>query len=322
MDNPFPRSLKPARPTSSLSHLALGAIGCAFLISTIALAQIPAPAAPQAQEPSKDQGEAEKKATDKAPVERPAIQEVPVPQGAEQNLNDMIDGMTEECRPCLLSEIHFLRAACGRKAGHGNCINMSAEQRQTIIREAGLLLKETATTIATLEHKKMQEAQADRTPPVDQAYKRIQDGVKTIAKARLSPALWDRYHVETKKRSEARKRVAIGIVVARLDRQLLLSPEQRDQILVSLSTCGKDDWLRSLDPFDDDSPNFPLIPDQKIVPFLSSTQQKVWASLEKQQSVDSQHEFFRAVYDLTKLARSEDDLELDKTVPKKAEAQP
>ena len=84
------------------------------------------------------------------------------------------------------------------------------------------------------------------------------------------------YQEERAKRSASRKQLIVRNLVARLDHELVLSAEQRDQLSESLSSHWDDAWGQSLEMFMYDYAVLPPIPDQYIAPYLSEAQKRIW----------------------------------------------
>ena len=103
-------------------------------------------------------------------------------------------------------------------------------------------------------------------------------------KTQLSAELATRLQDEVAKRDASRKQLAVRNLVARLDRELVLSPDQRDKVAASLSSHWDDSWCQSLEMFMYDYQFFPPIPDQYVAPFLNDPQKKVWRSTQKVQT--------------------------------------
>ena len=91
------------------------------------------------------------------------------------------------------------------------------------------------------------------------------------------------YREELERRSAFRKKTAVRALVNRLDQQLILAQEQRDQIAASLMEHYRETWGRQLEylVYDHYRPN---ILDEWIVPHLNDNQRSVW-QLSKNNSV-------------------------------------
>jgi hypothetical protein len=71
-------------------------------------------------------------------------------------------------------------------------------------------------------------------------------------------------------------------LVAKVDRVLILTAEQRDQLTEVLQTNWNDAW-NQLQMLMYGEQYFPLMPDAKILPLLTATQKAVWRGIPKGQ---------------------------------------
>ena len=74
----------------------------------------------------------------------------------------------------------------------------------------------------------------------------IEEGLVQALKSQLPAEQAARYQEELTKRAASRKRLALRNLVARLDHDLVLSPDQRDKISESLAAHWDDSWGQSL----------------------------------------------------------------------------
>ncbi len=139
----------------------------------------------------------------------------------------------------------------------------------------------------------------------------IQAGVEKLVKAELPQQKSAAYLEECKKRSEFVKSVAVENLVARIDKELILSPEQREKIAKSLTEHWDKSWAPQMEMFMHGMEVWPNVPDQWIRPHLSATQQVVWGRVPKQ---DSNHVFFGG---MDGNAGVIDDIDLDEGIDKK-----
>ena len=78
------------------------------------------------------------------------------------------------------------------------------------------------------------------------------------------------------KRGEARKRVALLNLVAKIDKDMVLSKDQREKITESLKKNWKSGWDQSLEMFMHGDEYVPRPPDDVVLPFLNETQKQAW----------------------------------------------
>ena len=113
--------------------------------------------------------------------------------------------------------------------------------------------------------------------------KMIQEGLVRVLKSHLSEEQVARYRKELATRAEAKKQLALRNLVARLDHDLILSPDQR-KVGESLAAHWDDAWGQSLEMYLYDNNFFPPISDQYVSPFLNESQKKIWKSAQKVQA--------------------------------------
>jgi hypothetical protein len=176
----------------------------------------------------------------------------------------------QRTRPLLRSEYQFLRTVC----------EPTVDQRKPIAR-AGLVALKDVT-------RKVVEGQFNRrivngAVVYDAADPRglIQDALAAAAKESLTPEQFERYRQEVGARTEGLKRASVQNLVARLDRSLVLSAEQREALAEALaSQPGGAVWM-GLTTANLDVEYVPMMSDDRIVPVLSDAQKKVWSGLQK-----------------------------------------
>ncbi|MBN1854056.1 MAG: hypothetical protein JW829_15115 [Pirellulales bacterium] len=111
--------------------------------------------------------------------------------------------------------------------------------------------------------------------------KLIQSELAQAIQQHLNPNQAKRYQEETEKRSSFVQRATILNLVAEMDRRLILSAEQRDQLVKLLSLNWQENWAHSLQLFRHNNQYLPMIPDQYVVPILTATQKRIWHSTPK-----------------------------------------
>ena len=106
------------------------------------------------------------------------------------------------------------------------------------------------------------------------------EGMAAARNAHLTPEQLARYQVEIESRSEFKKEVAVRNLIVKLDGVLWLTTEQRERLRESLSSHWNREWCPSLQVFRYEQ-YIPDIPDEYLVPFLSSSQKEAWQGLQK-----------------------------------------
>lgn len=91
------------------------------------------------------------------------------------------------------------------------------------------------------------------------------------------------YRNEVEKRKVAVKQVQMLSLIAKLDEELLLTADQRQQLMQNLSENWQPSWEAQLELYAAASARtVPPIPDKFIVPVLDDKQKVVWRGIEKQ----------------------------------------
>jgi hypothetical protein len=200
-----------------------------------------------------------------------------VPAGFMGDVSAFIDLLVaerEQYRALMISELHFCRTAC----------RLTEEQGTRIAQRAGALIDQAATRAARSDEQAAKRdgkrLATDPAPP--NAVKVVRDGLFKFVSEHATPAQRGRYQAELTKRAAHAKQTAISALVARLDRELILTTAQRNGLLQVLDKNWNDDWGAMTGFFGEDAVPFPAIPDRLIVPLLSSTQQRIWKRLDKQ----------------------------------------
>ena len=196
-----------------------------------------------------------------------AMAAVRIMPAAPFNQGGQVQQMMMQFRPILRAEFHVIRAAC----------NPTPEQRKAIARAAEQTLRDATKKYLEAMQRPMNMNQRAANDP----RKYIQDGLLQAIKAQLPPDKVARYQDELTKRAAGRKRLALRNLVARLDHDLVLSPDQREKLGNSLSTHWDESWGQSLEMFLYDNNYFPPIADQYVTPFLNASQNKIWKSTQK-----------------------------------------
>jgi hypothetical protein len=178
-------------------------------------------------------------------------------------------------RPILRAEYRLLRSIC----------DLSKDERRKIARDGEQALRETAKRAAGERNRGMRVfirpagAAVPAPAPAStilEPRKLIQEGLAKSVEAHLSAEQQASYRAELEKRDADRKRITIACIVARLDQDLILSPEQRTKLIDALTTHWDDSWCPSLDVLQLSDQFFPNVPDTYILPVLDPTQEKIW----------------------------------------------
>ncbi len=210
------------------------------------------------------------------------------PRGDRPTLAALEEENRQEYRALLISELQFCRNAC----------DLTADQSQQIARRSGPIVEGAAAWAAKLELKPAQRGgirlATDPAPP--NPIKFTRDIVLKIVKENTTPAQQARYQVELERRAAHQRQAAIQYLVARLDRILILSTDQRARLLQMFEKNWDDEWGAIVSIMDDDGASFPAIPHRLILPLLTPTQQKIWRRCE-QLAIDATDIYMSTVCD-------------------------
>jgi hypothetical protein len=108
------------------------------------------------------------------------------------------------------------------------------------------------------------------------------EGLKPVVEKLLSKDQFQRYEDECRRRAEFEKAVAVENLVAKIDGELMLSPQQREKLTESLSSNWQSSWAPQIEMFTVGVDMWPNVPDQWIRPHLTAAQQAAWSRLNKQ----------------------------------------
>jgi len=206
----------------------------------------------------------------------------PAPQGAgkerEARPREIIVGeqpaantrereIANNMRPFLFLEIRFATAVC----------DLSHEQRQLIAKRAKPVIDDLAKDLAKQEEKE------GRPEPIatksGDPERRLLHALGIIIRTLVPAERWDRYEHELRKRAADRKRSIIDNVAAALDRELALSPAQRQALASALAEEWKEEWSWYSVLEMDSEAWLPAISDRRIAPILSDTQHTAFRKL-------------------------------------------
>jgi len=177
-----------------------------------------------------------------------------------QNLDPWIQQMTPQLRPMVRAQLHLIATAC----------SPTPEQRKEFAAEGERVLKDVARRCA-----EMQMGQAGNRKMSDPG-QMIAEALGVALKDRLTAEQRARYEAETKARAEARRRLVVNNLVASLDDELVLTPDQRAAIVAAMVKNYDESWCSTLQVLMYGTQFFPTVPDNLITPTLSPNQLNAW----------------------------------------------
>lgn len=191
--------------------------------------------------------------------------------------NGAVDAIQQQFRmqfePMLKVELSFANRAC----------KLSEEQRRKLISKSNAWLDKFIRDYAKQGGQPQMVGAfiAGGRQQVADPRESIQAGVEKIVKTELPKEQADIYVEESKKRAEFARKVAVDNLVTRIDKELILSPEQREKLTLSLTEHWDKNWAPQLEMFMHGMDMWPNVPDQWIRPHLTAAQHVAWGRLNK-----------------------------------------
>jgi hypothetical protein len=180
----------------------------------------------------------------------------------------------QQFRQLSKGELNFVRAVC----------QPNAEQSKTLKAAGDAGLKTAVKRFAEVQKKMQQGIRPGQEPQWPDPRKIISDELLKSVKTSLSPDQAKRYEAELEKRSAARKRAALLNLVAKLDKDLVLSADQRGKLSEALTANWKDEWGQQIEVFMYGDTYMPVLPDAQVLSVLTDKQKQIWKAIPKQQN--------------------------------------
>ncbi|HEY2156246.1 MAG TPA: hypothetical protein VGH33_11490 [Isosphaeraceae bacterium] len=203
-----------------------------------------------------------------------AVKEVIVRQAVpvQGNMEPQVRQFTQQFRPAMRAEYYFIRTVCAP----------TAEQRRLIARDGEKALREASKAYAEVQGRPVQFRNGRATYPDPRRL--LEDGMAKAVKPILTPDQAAKYQAESEKRTADRRQAVITTLVAKLDQDLILSPEQREKIAAAMAEHWDDSWCQSLETLLYGDQFFPRLPDNVVVPSLDPKQRDIWHGQRSNQS--------------------------------------
>lgn len=192
------------------------------------------------------------------------------PEPDEKQLQPFIQQFTPQFRPLVRSELHLIVTAC----------QPTREQRAAIARDGDRVFKDAVREFALTQFK-IRNGRWDGNTKQPDGQAKIREGFEASVKAHLSAEQAALYKKEAEARAAHFRSVTIRNLVSILDRELSLNNDQRAELVESLGQNYDPKWCDNLQFFLYDNNNFPMIPDNLVVPFLDPSQKAAWAKKPK-----------------------------------------
>ncbi len=188
------------------------------------------------------------------------------------NMEPQVRQFTQQFRPAMRAEYYFIRTVCAP----------TTEQRKLIARDGEKALREAAKAYAEVQGAPVQFRNGRAMYPDPR--KLIEEGMARAVMPRLSPEQAGKLRAEIEGRTADRREAVIRTLVAKLDQDLLLNPEQRGKIAQAMAEHWDDSWCQSLETLLYGDQFFPRLPDDVVVPHLDPKQRDIWHGQRSNQS--------------------------------------
>ncbi len=212
------------------------------------------------------------------PAERAIVEQVRI-MGNVPNVNEAEQlQQTPQYKAMLGAELNFARHVCQATPEQMQALREEL-QRKPKAQANAQPGNAAARNRVIVQRQVVRNGQVMNGDPLQLARDRLAEAVKTCFPAEQAA----RFQEEIDKRTADSRRASALILVARLDREMILSATQRDQITESLLAHWNDAWCSTLQMFIYNDQFFPMIPDAHVVKFLNEPQRKIWATMPKNQ---------------------------------------
>lgn len=174
--------------------------------------------------------------------------------------------------PLMTAELSFINRAC----------DLNLEQRKKIKSVSDRCLKAACRKYAMTQNGMMRGGFAPaRQPTIPDPTDLVHRSLARILSETLQPEQKSAYDDEMEKRRAQRKQVSVENLVAIIDERLVLSADQRKQLLESLNKNWQPSWVQSMQMLMNNNQYLPSIPDRFVVSALNDAQKKVWRTIPK-----------------------------------------
>jgi hypothetical protein len=176
--------------------------------------------------------------------------------------------LASQLGPFYRYELMHARTACG----------LSKEELRRIRPEADGAYRE---AIARLDvaRRAVRQFRGDREPDYREA---IRDAVDSVLDRHVTPSRQAARRADLRRQEVGRREAGTEMLVALLDRQLLLTGRQRAQIGEVLSASWDGPWCDAVEASTDGRVVIPELSERLVEPFLSTAQKEIWSRLSRQ----------------------------------------
>jgi hypothetical protein len=190
---------------------------------------------------------------------------------ANANLNPMIQQFVQQGRPMMRAEVLLVHSI----------YHLPKDKLRELVKGAETALEAVSKEMAEYQQGGQRVIMRGQTATNPEWAKKLQQAIAVDFKKHLTPEQFARYQSEVDKRFAEHKEVGVRFLVDAIDRELLLSPKQRDQLVATLGPKWEEGWSTYLEYVMYGNQFFPQEVDRLVTPVLDDTQKKVWQGTQK-----------------------------------------
>ncbi|QDS99623.1 hypothetical protein [Adhaeretor mobilis] len=185
-------------------------------------------------------------------------------------------------KPQLNAKLHHLRSVC----------RPSLEQQKAILEDCKQAMTQSVRAFAVQQFKQNQGGggMGLAVPAVHVRNGRqvssnpqtaIEQALKQAAHDHLNEQQQKLYSADKRERAAFKKQVGVRNLTAMLDRRLILTTEQRIDLMTMLEKSWKVNWMNSVENLVHGNETIPQLPDKLMKPLLNKRQQEIWKDMQK-----------------------------------------
>jgi hypothetical protein len=192
-------------------------------------------------------------------------------QNDDPNVRNLERQFLPQFQQLLKVELAFVHRLCG--PDREELLEVATAARARL----GIAVKRYAVAQNQMRQRRVRGASPAWSEPITL----IQQQVAAIVEEKLRPEQARRYEEECAHRTARRKRAVVLNLVARMDEDLRLTTDQREQLVRLLTAGYQESWAQWLQLLAHDAQAMPNIPDHCVLPALSEDQKAVWRQTSK-----------------------------------------
>jgi hypothetical protein len=190
---------------------------------------------------------------------------------ANANLNPIAQQYVQQGRPMMRSEVLLVYTL----------FHPSKDVLKGLVKNAESALEAVAKEMAEFQQGGRRVMVQGRHSNNPEWCRRLQETIAAEFKKHLTADQFARYQSEVEKRFAERKAAGVRFLVDAIDRELLLSPRQREELIATLGPKWEEGWSTYLEYIMYGNEFFPQEVDRLVTVVLDDTQKKVWQGTQK-----------------------------------------